>query len=138
MVSDFERNISGTWFGNYYYSDLSQACSFEAVFLQAGPSVEGSILDDGMLGEARVVGSFAGIELSFQKIYNNAGHLPVHYLGTLGDDGKSLAGTWRISEECRGSWKAWRMDGEELLEVRETNVELEEEKVLVRTRPQSR
>src|SRR5215831_13048748 len=96
MTECSERNISGTWFGNYYYSDLSQACAFEAVFVQQGASLEGSILDDGSLGEARVTGTFSGGQVSFRKTYFAAGHHPVNYQGLLSDDGKALSGTWRI------------------------------------------
>lgn len=130
MVECSERNISGTWFGNYYYSDLSQACGFEAVFLQQGAALEGSILDDGKLGEAYVSGSSAGGQVSFRKAYNNRALEPVLYQGMLSDDGKALSGTWRINGSVHGSWKAWRMDGEELPQMTETEDELSPEREL--------
>jgi hypothetical protein len=119
MGDGAEKGVSGTWFGNYYYSRVPDAQGFEAVFLQSGAEVEGSILDDGRLGEARVSGKFACGQLSFSKIYNSTALQPVRYDGTLGEDGKSLAGTWRINDVCFGSWKAWKVDEEEFPETAE-------------------
>jgi hypothetical protein len=130
MSDKSNQSVSGNWFGNYYYASTPDAFGFEAVFVQQGTLVEGSILDDGRLGEANVFGSFAGGRISFRKVYRSPGHAPINYEGLMGDDGHSLSGTWRIGPEMHGSWKAWRMDGEELPD-RETKDELETDKVLV-------
>ena len=123
MTASGSNSVSGRWFGNYYYANVSQSHGFEAVFAQSGPEVEGSILDDGQLGEAHVKGTFVGSELNFCKIYNSAARDPVTYQGTLRQDGKSLSGKWRISDVCHGMWTAWRMDDEEVPEVTETETE---------------
>ncbi|HEY9788521.1 MAG TPA: hypothetical protein V6D17_24235 [Candidatus Obscuribacterales bacterium] len=130
-MSAGDHNVSGTWLGNYYYSNISQATGFEAVFVQSGAAVEGSILDDGALGEAHLTGSFGGGELTFCKIYNSKARDPVYYRGTLSEDGKSMWGTWRINKECHGMWKAWRLDDEELPEQLETDEEVKQEKELL-------
>ena len=125
-------DVSGTWMGNYYYSSLSQGSGFEAVFAQQGTAVEGSILDDGYLGEAHLTGSCVSGELSFCKIYNSKARDPVHYQGQLSEDGKSVSGTWRINATCHGFWKAWRLDDEQLPDTLETDEEVDREKELVR------
>jgi hypothetical protein len=138
-----EQNLSvgGTWLGNYYYDRLSQPCGFEAVFAEQGGVVDGSILDDGNLGEALVVGSFAFPRLQFQKRYDNPAFSPILYEGTMSDDGKRLSGTWRITEAEKGTWTAWRVDGEELPAQEETESEEQEvvrERVLVERAPRRR
>lgn len=126
-----ENNVTGSWLGNYYYSDLSSATGFEAVFAQSGTAIEGSILDDGALGEAHLTGSCASGELTFCKIYNSKAREPVYYRGVLAEDGKSINGTWRINAACHGFWKAWRMDDEQLPETLERDDEIEQEKELL-------
>ena len=126
MSSKSHMSVRGSWLGNYYYAQISQPCAFEAVFAEQDGVVDGSILDDGALGEAIVVGSFAYPSLSFQKRYNNTSLAPIFYEGLLSDDGKRLSGSWRISSECQGSWVAWRLDGEELPAELETEGEKEE------------
>ncbi len=117
MSSASNHNVSGSWLGNYYYANVGSASGFEAVFVQSGTALEGSILDDSALGEAHVSGSFAGNELTFCKIYNSKARDPVYYQGTLAEDGKSIFGTWRINANCNGAWKAWRLDDENVPEV---------------------
>jgi len=127
------ESVTGRWFGNYYYADMSQSHGFEAVFAQSGNTVEGSILDDGQLGEAHVSGTCAGSELTFCKIYNSKAQHPVTYNGTLSEDGKSISGKWRINESVNGNWTAWRMDDEAVPETTETETEseMEEQRELV-------
>lgn len=132
-----EQSVSGTWLGNYYYSGVGQSCGFEVVFAQSGSAIEGSILDDGALGEAHLTGSCVNSELTFCKIYNSKARNPVYYRGVLSEDGKSIAGTWRIDARVHGSWKAWRLDDEKLPEVTETEepIEVERQRELVRVSP---
>ena len=131
------NNVSGTWFGNYYYSDLSRSCGFEAAFVQQGVSLEGSILDDSGLGEANVAGTFTGGKIDFSKVYHNREYQPVSYMGVISDDGKSLSGAWRIGTLLHGTWKAWRMDGEELPELKETDQSSIEEEERTPVAPQT-
>src|SRR5579884_594887 len=93
-MSDSQHSITGTWLGNYYYDSLRDPHGFEAVFVQSGEQLEGSILDDGRLGEAHLTGTMAGSSLNFCKIYNGAARNPIHYEGTLSEDGKSITGRW--------------------------------------------
>lgn len=109
------HSIQGSWRGQYFYSyNVTEACGFEAVFVDIDGLVEGNILDDGYLGEALVGGSFHFPNLQFTKIYR--GSHGVKYQGTMSEDGKQLHGRWHIpgSEEA-GTWKAVRFeDGEDL------------------------
>jgi hypothetical protein len=125
MAGQSDHTVTGTWLGNYYYSRTADAHGFEAVFVQSGTQIEGSILDDGQLGEAHVAGSFSGSQLQFCKIYNSKARNPVKYEGTLSEDGKSIVGHWKISGDCHGSWRAWRLDDEKVPETEETNIEVE-------------
>ncbi len=134
-----KNSVSGSWLGNYYYESTAQAFGFEAVFSEQDGSVEGSILDDGHLGEARVTGTFQDPSLSFVKSYYAGGLEAVTYEGSLSDDGKKLAGTWKISTQARGRWLAWRQDEEEMPELdldAEMAEELVREKVMIRPRTQ--
>lgn len=104
--------MSGSWRGNYYYESVPRACGFEAVFLEINGHVEGNILDDGKLGEARVIGTFANSHLTFTKTYFNSSLQVVSYEGVLSDEGKQLSGTWQIQRITRGRWVAWRQEDE--------------------------
>lgn len=133
-----KNNVSGSWLGNYYYESTAQPFGFEAVFIELSGNVEGSILDDGQLGEAKVFGTFVDPEISFTKKYLS-GHNPVVYKGTLSDEGKKLSGTWSIANLSKGRWIAWRQEEEEIPDLEtedeekdERTRELEREKVLVR------
>ncbi len=120
------EKLSGSWLGNYYYeSGGSQPHGFEAVFIEIEGVVEGSILDDGHLGEARLFGSFTHPSLSFTKKYDS-GASPVYYEGTLSDEGKKLQGTWHITSSVKGYWYAWRQDDEEVPDL-QTEDELDQE-----------
>lgn len=114
MVSENNHSVQGNWMGNYYYQSVNQAHAFEVVFLESKGLVDGSVLDDGHLGEARVSGSFTFPKLSFVKKYDRAGLDPVRYEGTMDDDGKRISGTWTINVACSGTFIIWRSDDEEL------------------------
>lgn len=129
-----KNSVNGSWLGNYYYESTSQPFGFEAVFMEVNGSVEGSILDDGHLGEAHVFGTFSDPQLHFTKKYNNSTLNAVVYDGNMSDEGKKLSGTWRISNVAKGHWVAWRQEEEEIpdmeIEVEATETK-EREKVLV-------
>lgn len=121
------RSIAGEWLGNYYYSNSGQSFGFEAVFIETNGDVQGNILDDGHLGEARITGTYSCPQLNFTKIYRHTE--PVKYEGTLSDDGNCLTGKWHINEACHGSWTAYRQsedEDEDIIDVeQEEDVEVE-------------
>lgn len=130
MSSESKHTLQGSWMGNYYYRSINQSFAFEAVFVEGKGLVDGNILDDSQLGEARVSGTFTYPNLTFVKKYDRAGLDPVRYEGTMDEDGKRISGQWRISPTCSGTWVAWRSDDEELDEdqttdERELDVEIE-------------
>lgn len=129
MAKENNRSISGEWFGNYYYAGTSEPNGFEAVFIESSGAVEGNILDDGRLGEARVVGTYSAPALSFTKIYRATP--AVKYVGTLSDDGNMVSGTWSIDPRCYGTWAAFRNtedeDNEKLDTERRLDVDIEQE-----------
>jgi hypothetical protein len=122
-----EHSVSGGWLGSYYYDKRSgnQPARFEATFSRNGRegSFDGSILDDAVLGEARVLeGLQSGRSVSFTKVYINPpqGHSvhPITYEGTLSEDGKRISGKWQLdyrgarqrkSVRMTGSWEAHRL-----------------------------
>ena len=114
MKSDNKHSLQGNWLGNYYYKSVNQPQAFEAVFVECNGMVDGNILDDGRLGEARVTGTFTYPNLTFVKKYDRAGADPVRYEGRMDEDGKRIAGSWRINATCSGTWVVWRSDDEEL------------------------
>ncbi|MBX9689526.1 MAG: hypothetical protein K2X27_22645 [Candidatus Obscuribacterales bacterium] len=131
-----KNSINGSWLGNYYYDAGSQPFGFEAVFVEHNGSIEGSILDDGQLGEAKVFGKFADPMLKFTKKYNS-GVSTVSYEGIVTDEGKKIAGTWTIGNMAKGKWTAWRQDEEEIPDLQtedelDETLVLEREKVMVR------
>lgn len=111
------RSIGGNWLGNYYYHQSAQAFGFEAVFIESNGALQGSILDDGYLGEAQVSGTYAAPSLSFTKVY--PGREPVNYRGEMSDDGNMLSGRWTISPVCHGTWAAFRNNEDEDEDIRE-------------------
>jgi hypothetical protein len=138
MMGSKKNNVSGSWLGNYYYESMAQPFGFEAVFVEMNGNVEGSILDDGKLGEARVTGTFADPQLKFTKRYGNSTLNPVEYQGLICDEGKKLAGSWQIGNAARGGWMAWRQEEEEVPDLEtEEEVEKVREKVMVRPMTQS-
>ena len=145
-MSEKKHTVNGSWLGNYYYAHTSQPFGFEAVFVESAEGViEGSILDDGSLGEARVSGMFNDPNITFTKRYNNPLHLPIRYEGTMSEEGKKLTGSWMIQAENKGSWVAWRQEEEEIPDMETEDekdsgkeVEEEREKVMVRPMTQTR
>lgn len=126
-MSKSNHSVSGSWLGNYYYERTAQGYGFEAVFVEMNGSVEGSILDDGRLGEAHVFGSFAAPHLCFAKKYDKGTMHVVEYQGELSEDGKKLQGTWQIGQSSHGIWHAWRQDEETVPEFERTD-ELDDDK----------
>jgi hypothetical protein len=86
-------------------------CGFEAVFLESDGRVEGNILDDNRLGEANVSGSFSYPSLAFVKTYYSRLLIPIHYEGTMSEDGKVVSGNWHFKgQRGSGTWRMERFD----------------------------
>lgn len=129
MSENTKKNgLTGSWYGNYYYSSGTVAYAFEAVLLENDGALTGNILDAMQLGEATVTGHFAQSKVEFTKVYYKGTHAPVQYEGTLSEDGKSLCGTWSIVPMSRGTWIAWRIDDEEGFESISDSESIVEEK----------
>lgn len=112
MVDGNVKGISGTWYGNYYYSSATTAYGFEGVFIETKGAITGNILDLSIFGEANVTGTFAAPNLQFTKVYYKGGRASVHYEGQISGDGKILTGKWEIPPLGRGTWIAWRVEEE--------------------------
>jgi len=124
------HSIAGGWLGTYYYDSHREPSRFEATFspLGADGRFAGRILDDSLLGEASANnGVQTGRSISFVKVYIRPprSHItaPVYYEGTLSEDGKTMAGTWRLTQSTHGTWEARRLwfeeAGEEALQESE-------------------
>lgn len=128
MSGEHDHSVLGGWLGTYYYrSRYEMPVRFEATFslLQdAATGFGGTILDDIPTGEAVVThGLQTGPNIRFTKTYRDPppryGLGPVHYLGTLSEDGKQMTGTWEIQyhhegkpRRRTGNWDAHRLWGE--------------------------
>jgi len=116
------HSIAGSWIGQYFYFGVTEGGSFEAVFIEIGSHLEGSILDDNNLGEAMVTGNFTYPDLRFSKKYFKTGLDPVEYAGSMNADGTVISGNWWILPSGAaggaglGSWIARRAGGQEDLE----------------------
>lgn len=105
-------DVSGTWLGTYWQHELPTR--FEATLVQGGSPLTGYILDDGRLGEARVIGEVIGFRIQFTKRYLLTSLDPVHYTGTISEDETVMQGTWSIAGFDSGTWEAHR-SGENLI-----------------------
>ena len=102
-------DLTGTWLGTYWEAH-NDPTRFEASLVQGLNVLSGNILDDSWLGEALVAGERSGMGLQFTKRYLSGGHDVVIYTGTIGDDGDTMQGSWRIGQGDRlvGTWEAHR------------------------------
>lgn len=122
------HSVAGGWLGTYYYRgrEANQPpCRFEATFREMAERdrFDGTILDDGPLGEADVdKGLQQGRHVRFTKVYREGdlrtGIAPVRYVGTLSEDGKLMHGTWSLAVlrgptgrrvTASGVWEARRL-----------------------------
>lgn len=120
-----DHSILGGWLGTYYYrSRHEMPVRFEATFSPLRDDATGfggTILDDLPSGEAVVThGQQTGPSVRFTKTYREptAGSegAPIHYLGTMSDDGKLVTGSWETHfrrqgklRRLKGKWDARRM-----------------------------
>ncbi len=150
---EVSHSVQGSWRGKYFYASDSTPNGFEAVFVEVSGAVEGSILDDGRLGEAFAGGTFVYPQLKFVKRYHAANTDPISYQGVMSEDGKQINGTWVIKTHnpvagtvvIYGTWTARRMDEGEELKFQERREQMQEEeeaeereKVLTETSPSKR
>ena len=105
-----EVTIEGAWNGLYacaFHPSEVPPIHFEATFEVPAPDgkFRGRIVDEGGIGEAEVTGNVVGRAIRFVKVYKRTMYRtprPIHYEGTLSEDGLRLAGTWRIDMRWLG------------------------------------
>ncbi|WP_017651777.1 hypothetical protein [Fortiea contorta] len=99
-------DVNGTWLGTYWQQGIPNR--FEAVLVQSGETLSGSILDDNYLGEAYLKGKVIGRQISFTKRYLITSPAPIKYTGTLSDNEDYIQGKWQIGWRHSGAWEARR------------------------------
>jgi hypothetical protein len=104
-------DLSGTWLGTYWQD--GQPTRFELTLVQSGNLLEGSVLDDGYMGEATLVGECIGRRITFTKSYLNRSYNSVAYTGIVSEDENAMQGNWRIQTRFSGTWEA-RREGDPL------------------------
>lgn len=125
MSAEQDHSILGGWLGTYYHrSRYEMPVRFEATFSllrDAETGFGGTILDDIPIGEAVVThGQQTGRNIRFTKIYRESPPEyeigPIHYLGTLSEDGRQVTGTWEMQYRRKGklrrrsgNWDAHRL-----------------------------
>jgi hypothetical protein len=126
------RSIAGEWRGHYYSHRIPDVGSgFSAFISENSGRIEGTIVDDNAPGKASFRGSFAFPTVLFTKVYVNAGKgerisisettsvklsyaNPIEYEGSMSEDGKTIQGTWTITNSLsKGTWTAYRIEEEE-------------------------
>ncbi|MBW4559856.1 MAG: hypothetical protein KME32_01660 [Mojavia pulchra JT2-VF2] len=113
-------DLSGTWLGTYWQEGIPSR--FEAVFVQSGNNLSGSILDDNYLGEAQITGEVIGRSISFTKRYLITSPSPIKYIGTLSENEDYIQGKWNIGRRHSGPWEA-RRSGDNLMAELQTRLE---------------
>jgi hypothetical protein len=131
-----KHEIAGEWRGHYdYHNQADEGCGFTVFISESSGNIQGTVVDDYVLGKATFSGIYAHPSVEFTKIYCNprrysepgrhAGknvrnvrdsHHPVQYEGSMSEDGKTMSGKWRIEHEknsATGSWTAYRIEEEE-------------------------
>ena len=119
-MSATESPISGRWIGIYNYPDASPPVPFDAILLESGGSISGTIeevdefLDDAHL-TATVDGSREGTAVRFTKFYDSgdAGFDTVQYEGVLNPEGTEIHGRWDIPGTWSGTFIMTRETGTE-------------------------
>lgn len=111
-------NLSGTWLGTYWQDE--QPTRFELTLVQGGNTLSGSILDDGYMGEATLVGEIIGRRITFTKRYLNRVYDSIAYTGLVSEDEMMMQGSWRIQTRFSGTWEARRESDNLSLELSKT------------------
>lgn len=99
-------DVNGTWLGTYWQQGIPSR--FEAVLVQSGRALSGSILDDNYLGEAYLKGEVVGRNISFTKRYLVTSPAPIKYTGTVSKNEDYMQGHWNIGRDYSGAWEARR------------------------------
>jgi hypothetical protein len=122
---DFRHSFAGGWIGTYAYTGRQKhqkPVRFEAAIRVLDTNAfTGDLIDDNYLGDSDAVGEQAGRRVRFTKTYRKPpprGHqtAPIEYSGTISDDGRTVAGSWRAtfpSGVAEGVWDARRTWSEE-------------------------
>lgn len=108
------------WSGSYRYGN-NQSVNFSLrLSVSSNGSLSGRTQEPNTFGNksaaslfANVQGSVQGSGIRFTKTYDGTGGVnhSVSYSGTLGSDGKSMNGTWRIGNDNSGSFSATLVSG---------------------------
>ncbi|MBW4643756.1 MAG: hypothetical protein KME23_12335 [Goleter apudmare HA4340-LM2] len=109
-------DINGTWLGTYWQQGIPNR--FEAVLVQSGKILSGSILDDNYLGEAYLKGEVIGRHINFTKRYLVTSPAPIKYTGTVSDNEDYMQGRWNIGPQHSGAWEARRSRDNLMTELR--------------------
>ena len=112
-------DVNGNWLGTYWQQGIPSR--FEAVFVQSGTRLSGSILDDNYLGEAQLNGEVVGRSISFTKRYLITSPTPVKYVGTISEQEDYIQGQWKIDRRHYGAWEA-RRSGDNLMADLQTRI----------------
>jgi hypothetical protein len=113
-------DVNGTWLGTYWQEGIPSR--FEAVLVQSGRALSGSILDDNYLGEAYLKGEVIGRNISFTKRYLVTSPAPIKYTGTLSANEDYMQGRWNIGHHFSGAWEA-RRSGDNLMSELRTRIQ---------------
>ncbi len=106
MAEDDEAatNLSGVWFGEYWYGGGANRTSFAAHLLETAGALTGTTLElvaflaAGELS-AVLTGSRDASDVSFTKVYDEASRLnaePVAYQGVVDAGLQMIGGHWRL------------------------------------------
>jgi hypothetical protein len=107
-----QTSLTGVWDGRYAYPRLLEPVPFQAVLLEFGATLTGSIweicetgAERGRRLDASVEGRREGRAVSFIKRYDGAGGRShaIAYAGELSADGTEIEGVWTIP----GAWSGW-------------------------------
>ena len=132
MSGGDEFDLTGEWTGIYNYPRLLPPNNFEASIRDAGGIITGVIRQPGEIIEAPgivqhavIVGSRAGNQVRWVKIYDDLGRATPHYRGTIQPGGDEIEGEWHIPGDWSGTFMMMRRRKEEAREERKVGEEVE-------------
>lgn len=110
-MSGADAPLSGRWIGIYNYPDDSPSVPFDAVLLESGGRISGTIEEvDEYLGDAHLTatvdGSRDGEAVRFAKFYDSGDEDfdTVLYDGAVNAEGAEIHGRWEIPGSWSGSF----------------------------------
>jgi hypothetical protein len=112
MAPGTTTSLTGVWDGRYAYPRLLDPVPFQAVLLEFGAALTGSIWETCEAGpergrrlDASVEGRRTGRLVEFVKRYDGSGGRTheIAYTGELSADATEIEGVWTIP----GSWSGW-------------------------------